>query len=84
MVKAWIWKRWRRLWRGDSEGGAGGVGRGSGECSGGVCQGLDNMEARMGVCQGVDMKARMGVCQGLDMEARLGVWMLAWCTGARD
>ena len=42
------------------------------------------MEARMGVCQGVDMKARMGVCQGLDMEARLGVWMLAWCTGARD
>ena len=42
------------------------------------------MEARMGVCQGVDMKARMGVCQGLDMEARLGVWMLAWCTDARD
>ena len=42
------------------------------------------MEARKGFCQGVDMEPRMGVCQGVDMEATLGVWMLAWCTGARD
>ena len=78
MVKAWIWKLWRRLWRGSG----GALEQELEE----LAEDLENdlEEARMGVCQGVDMKARMGVCQGLDMEARLGVWQPAWCTGARD
>ena len=66
MVKAWIWKLWRRLWRGSG---------------GALEQELEELEEDL---ENDLEEARMGVCQGLDMEASLGVWQPAWRTGARD